>query len=295
MRRVPTCLLSSHAAPRVSHGHDPDAFVEIGSLTKVLTGTLLLRLAAAGTLDPDDPVDRFLNAPAGTGITLRHLAEHTSGLPRLPPGLTGRDPYAAFTDAALRALTGRLDALTTAAPGASTEYSNLGYALLGAALVAAGARPYEELVREHVLQPLGVEHGVAVRPPGRRLVARGLFGRELRPWTMDGAILPAGGMWATPRATADLVVGLLVEGRLGAPAPTWQSAAGLTWHNGATRNASAFAGAFPDGQWVVVHRLGGSPERTDAMAVEHLRETRRGRRGEDRPGEERPENASAPG
>ncbi|MBB5937743.1 serine hydrolase domain-containing protein [Streptomyces zagrosensis] len=270
MRPIPTCLLSGDGPERVSHGHDPDRFVQIGSLTKVLTGTALMRLAEAKTLELADPVERWLPVPPGTGITLLHLAEHTSGLPRLPPGLSGRDPYASFDDAALRALCGRLKALTVREPGTEEEYSNFGYAVLGAALVAATGQPYERVVREQVLNPLGID-AMAVQPPAdRRLCATGLFGRERKPWTMQGAILPAGGMWATPRAAARLLTGLLVERELGAPAPSWQHSGTVTWHNGATRDASVFAGALPDGRWVLVHQLGGSPDATDAVGVRHL-------------------------
>jgi D-alanyl-D-alanine-carboxypeptidase/D-alanyl-D-alanine-endopeptidase len=49
----------------------------------------------------------------------------------------------------------------------------------------------------------------------------------------------------------------------------------LLWHNGATRDASVFTGAFPDtGDWVLVHRLGGSPDDTDRLGVELLAEAR---------------------
>ncbi|MGW3464699.1 serine hydrolase [Streptomyces olivaceoviridis] len=37
-------------------------------------------------LSLDDPLDRWLPTAPRTGITLLHLARHTSGLPRLPPG-----------------------------------------------------------------------------------------------------------------------------------------------------------------------------------------------------------------
>ncbi|MGW3664672.1 serine hydrolase [Streptomyces sp. NPDC005141] len=62
-------------------------------------------------LRDDDPLERRLNVPAGSGITLRHLARHTSGLPRLPPWTSRRDPYAAFDDRALQEILERLDVL----------------------------------------------------------------------------------------------------------------------------------------------------------------------------------------
>ncbi|MEU2062286.1 serine hydrolase domain-containing protein [Streptomyces sp. NPDC013455] len=271
MRRIPTCVLSDAGPPRVGDGHAVDRYVEIGSLTKALTGTLLARLAEAGVVGLDDPVERWLPAPPGTGVTLLHLARHTSGLPRLPPRVGRRDPYAAFDHAELLRLVRGLDALAVRPPGGE-EYSNLGYAVLGAALARAGGAGYGELLDTHVLRPLGITE-VTVRPPaGRRLTAPGLLpGTRRRPWTMDGAILPAGGLWATPRALGDLVVRLLVERRLGEPAVSWQSAGPLRWHNGATGDASAFAGAMDDGRWVVVHRLGGRPQDTDRAGVAALK------------------------
>lgn len=270
MSRTPSCVLSSDAPPHAIHGHSPDRYVEIGSLTKVLTGTALIRMAEAGLVGTSDPLERWLKTAPGTGVTLRHLVDHTSGLPRLPPGLSRRDPYRFFDDDTLRALLDRLDQIVVAQPGETQEYSNLGYAILGAALSAAAKLPFEAVIREHVLAPLGI-HEVTAHPPAeRQLHATGFLGRRRAAWTMDGAILPAGGMWATPRAAAGLLTGLLVDQKLGAPAPTWQTTGKLTWHNGATRNASVFAGALPGGRWILVHRLGGSHGDTDRMGVELL-------------------------
>ncbi|MFJ3234775.1 serine hydrolase domain-containing protein [Streptomyces sp. NPDC086787] len=277
MRRIPTCVLGDFGPPSVRDGHALDRFVQIGSLTKVVTGTALLRLAAIGALSPDDPVERWLPAAPGTGITLRHLAEHTSGLPRLPPQAAGRDPYVPFDTAALHDVLSRLDSVAVRPAGQQEEYSNLGYAVLGAALTAASGTTYEELVDAYVLGPLDVTEISADPDPARRLSAPGLFGRARKPWTMSGPILPAGGLWATPRAAADLVVRLLVERRLGEPAPTWQRTGPLHWHNGATRDASVFAGATDDGRWVLVHRLGGDPDDTDLSGIEVLKGSGRGR------------------
>jgi CubicO group peptidase (beta-lactamase class C family) len=71
---------------------------EVGSVTKTMTATLL---AADGSLRLDDEVGRWLPAGANAGITLRQLATHASGLPRLAPnmGLPTVDlanPYAEF-------------------------------------------------------------------------------------------------------------------------------------------------------------------------------------------------------
>ncbi|MCJ0868607.1 serine hydrolase [Streptomyces sp. AP-93] len=275
MSRTPTFVVGSDHEARATHGHDATRYVQIGSLTKVVTGTVLVRLVHEGVLGLDDPVERWLPAVPGTGITLRNLADHTSGLPRLPPHVRGRDPYRSFDQPALVSVLRDLDRVVTAPAGQEEEYSNLGYAVLGAALCAAAGLSYEELVRDLVLDPLGVGEMTAYPPDEGRLLATSRWGRPVKPWTMSGAILPAGGLWATPTAAARLVAGLLVDRVLGEPAPSWQRTGGVTWHNGATRGASVFAGVLTDGRWVLVHRLGGSPTATDRMGGELLARRKR--------------------
>ncbi|MFF3845739.1 serine hydrolase domain-containing protein [Streptomyces sp. NPDC002328] len=277
---TPTCLLGGPGIPdRVVHGHDADRFVEIGSLTKTFTGTILARLAEDGVVGLDAPLEECLaDVPPGTGITLRRLAEHTSGLPRLPDTPLGPpdDPYSGFTEEALRESLGRLDRLTAGRSGkpgepGEPEYSNFGYAVLGHALTTVTGRSYQELVDACVLLPLGLDAGAATASPpqDRRLVPRGLFGRPRPLWTLTGPILPAGGLWSTCRTLTHVVVGLLVERRLGPPALSWQRGPSILWHNGATRGSSVVAAAHDDGRWVVVHRLGG-PDGAERLARKAL-------------------------
>ncbi|UUU33177.1 beta-lactamase family protein [Streptomyces sp. CA-210063] len=272
--RTPTCLLGGAGIDdRVAHGHDADRFVEIGSLTKVFTGTVLARLAAEGAVGLDTPLEECVEeVPRGTGVTLRHLAEHTSGLPRLPAGPTGPpdDPYVDFTETALRETLRDLDRLTAGRLG-EEEYSNLGYAVLGHALTTVTGRSYQQLVDTYVLLPLGVEAGAVTASPaaGQRLVPRGLFGRPRPLWTLTGPILPAGGMWSTCRTLAHILVALLIERRLGDPAPSWQRGPSIRWHNGATRGSSVVAAAHDDGRWILLHRLG-DRARTDELARQTL-------------------------
>ncbi|WP_344005444.1 hypothetical protein [Streptomyces thermocarboxydovorans] len=44
----------------------------------------------------------------------------------------------------------------------------------------------------------------------------------------------------------------------------------MLWHDGATRDASVFAGATPQG-WILVHRLSGESAATDKLALDTLR------------------------
>ena len=269
---VPSCVISFRGV-RVEGAHDPDLFVEIGSLTKIVTGTALLQLVAKETVQLDDPIERWLPVPDGTGITLRHLVSHTSGLPRLPPQLPGHsdaDPYRQFNTLALEDLFGRLPDLVQHPPGQHEKYSNFGYAVLGAALTAAAGSPYTEIVAKQVLGPLGLPaDAMTPHPPsGARLVPRTrLLRRAVRPWTTDGAILPAGGLWATPQTLACLVRGLVVNRKLGPPAPTWYRSGSQFRYNGATSTATVSVVAEPSGPWAVTHRLGGDPVETARIAT----------------------------
>ncbi|GAB7031264.1 serine hydrolase domain-containing protein [Streptomyces sp. NPDC021749] len=274
---VPTCVMGGRGIPdHVSRGHDFDKFVELGSLTKVITGTVLTQLATAGALDLDDPIERRLDdVPEDTGVTLRHLAEHTSGLPRLPPG-TGAsafDPYRSFTDTTLHEVL-RNWHKTATGPVGTTQYSNLGYAVLGHVLTTTTGRTFQQLADEYVLAPLDLPEGAvtASPPPDQRLVRRNLFGQPRRPWTLTGPILPAGGLWATPRTVARIVVGLVVDRVLGEPAPTWVRHGPTLSHIGATRTASAFTAAHEDGRWIFLHRLHGNQHRTVHLATQKLKQ-----------------------
>ncbi|MET9503627.1 serine hydrolase domain-containing protein [Streptomyces sp. NPDC006622] len=64
----------------------------------------------------------------------------------------------------------RLDTLVRRPPGQGEEYSNLGYAVLGAALTAASGATYEELVTEYVLRPLDLTEISSNPDPDRRLL-----------------------------------------------------------------------------------------------------------------------------
>ncbi|WP_306333145.1 serine hydrolase [Streptomyces sp. KL118A] len=159
----------------------PDTRFEIGSLTKTFTALLLAEMVARGEVAYDDPITRFLPRGAaphlqGSRITLLHLATHTSGLPRLPPGFLRQgapvwfsNPYAPYSAASLR----RALAHTRpqAAPGTRVRYSNFGVGLLGELLTRAadgsdgledsggfGAGHFAPLLADRVLDPLGLTH-----------------------------------------------------------------------------------------------------------------------------------------
>jgi CubicO group peptidase (beta-lactamase class C family) len=172
-----------------------DGRFEIGSVTKTMTATLLALLEADGKLRLDDEIGRWLSAGANGGITLRQLATHTSGLPRLAPNMDLRtvdpaNPYAGFGFE--RAEEGLRQA--TAAPGSPWLYSNFGYHLLGLVLERASGQSYQTLVADRLLEPLAMTcSGVGSSGGGTPLPGHA-GGGEVPHWDQP---LGAGGIEAT--------------------------------------------------------------------------------------------------
>jgi D-alanyl-D-alanine-carboxypeptidase/D-alanyl-D-alanine-endopeptidase len=152
--------------------HDGDILFEIGSITKVFTTLLLADMVERKSVKLEDPVRLFLPPGAaipkrgGKEITLLHLATHTSGLPRVPPGLfltllfhpgdLVENPYAHYSARDLYSSLAYCK--LTREPGEREEYSNVGMGLLGNALVyRSGAKSYDDLVVERVCGPLGMK------------------------------------------------------------------------------------------------------------------------------------------
>jgi CubicO group peptidase (beta-lactamase class C family) len=134
---------------------------EIGSITKVFTGTLLADMHERGHVKIDSPLAELLpggvTAPVADEkpITLAHLATHTSGLPRLPSNMdpTHHNPYADFTVEKMYAFLGGHELRR---PPGKYEYSNYGMGLLGQVLAERAGKTYEQLVIERICEPLGM-------------------------------------------------------------------------------------------------------------------------------------------
>ena len=137
----------------------PDTRFRIGSVTKQFTAALILQLVEEGKMRLDAPISAYLPdypAEPGRRITVRHLLTHTSGLPNYTslPGFMqdrARNPY---TPAELIGLFSGLP--LEFEPGSQFRYSNSGYIVLGALVEAVTGRPYDEVLQERLLTPLGL-------------------------------------------------------------------------------------------------------------------------------------------
>jgi CubicO group peptidase (beta-lactamase class C family) len=141
----------------------PDRRFHVGSLSKSVLATGVLRLATAGRIDLDTPVLRYLpelsfeNPWAGSSdVTVRHLLDHTSGLndAHMWHMFSERaDPdaplIAAFPDP-------KLQLRIRAQPGSRFSYSTMGYTLLGMIIESVVGERYETYLDEHVLDALAM-------------------------------------------------------------------------------------------------------------------------------------------
>jgi serine-type D-Ala-D-Ala carboxypeptidase/endopeptidase len=250
---------------------------EIGSISKVFTGTLLAEMVGSGEVALTDPLSRFLPAtvtvPSRSGKVIRlvDLATVSSGLPRLPT-MEPRDPSNPYADFGTEQLYRFLSSYRLPRdPGAAYEYSNLGMGLLGHALALRAARSYEDLVLERVLGPAGMrDTRIALTDDQRRRLAVPHDGDldPASPWDFD--VLAGAGGWRSTAADMVRFLDALLgapNGRLG-PAVTlatenrfptgvpglsvglaWhileREGHRIVWHNGQTGGFHSFVGFEP--------------------------------------------------
>jgi D-alanyl-D-alanine carboxypeptidase len=138
----------------------------IASISKVITSIVVLQFVEAGQLGLDDAVGDRLAAIVGAHvsdprvatITVRQLLSHTAGFPSYQRAFFG-GAYGSCHDLAADALSRSL----SNAPGTDYTYSNLNFCLLGLLIEQIAGRPYEAVVNDRLLAPLGID-GMRMAP-----------------------------------------------------------------------------------------------------------------------------------
>jgi CubicO group peptidase (beta-lactamase class C family) len=137
----------------------PRTLFRIGSNTKPLTGTAVMRLVEAGQLDLDQlvrtyvPWLTFSEEGAADEITLRMLMSHTAGLGTVAGQYGSREPSG--LEAFIREQLPEIPFV--APPGKLYSYSNLGLCLVGYIAEAVAGKPYAQLMQELVFEPLEMQ------------------------------------------------------------------------------------------------------------------------------------------
>ena len=159
---------------------------EIGSISKHFLAVVFMQLAAEGRIDLHAPVMDYLpwfsvrseHAP----ITPHHLLCHTAGLP------TG---FAHRPDSMMELW--ELRTVRPGAPGEYWHYSDVGYSLLGELAETVIGQSFDQLIRERVLEPVGLEDSYASVTSSMRSALAVGYKRQYdgRPWRSGSPVYPA--------------------------------------------------------------------------------------------------------
>jgi CubicO group peptidase (beta-lactamase class C family)/pimeloyl-ACP methyl ester carboxylesterase len=131
----------------------------LGSVTKQFTATLILQLVQEGKLNLNGKITDYLTnyrKETGSQVSIHHLLTHSSGIPNYTDNESffpnSVKPYS-VTDFIRIYCSGDLEFK----PGAQFSYSNSGYFILGAILEKLTGKTYEQVLKERILEPLGMK------------------------------------------------------------------------------------------------------------------------------------------
>ncbi|GAB3705413.1 serine hydrolase domain-containing protein [Nocardiopsis oceani] len=280
-------------------GADGETAYEIGSISKAMTGLLLADAVERGEVTEDTELGSLLelgDAPAAS-VTLAELSSHRSGLPNMPPGLLSTARTLVEGMRGHDYFTADLETLQEQAAEADLtdrgeyEYSNFGTALLGQALATAAGTDYETLLRERLLEPLGLADTAFAATdadiPEAAATGYGRFGRPV-PSEADPTEAGMSGVYSTGGDMGRFAHALL-DGEApgtGAMEPRWETGSDevglgwmvtdhdgteVTWHNGMTNGFSAMLALDREADRAVIV-LADSQVSVDQIALDLLEE-----------------------
>ena len=141
---------------------DSLSYYEIGSITKTFTGIMMTDYLLKNNISIETPINSFLpsNLPelkfAGESIKIKHLLNHTAGLPNLPSDCDICNPTQLYDST--RTYNYLKTLKLSVKPGTKYAYSNLGMGLVGTILERATKKTYSRLLEEIITNPLGLKH-----------------------------------------------------------------------------------------------------------------------------------------
>ena len=196
-------------------GADGTTPMEVGSMTKAMTGLVIADAVHRGEVRMDAPVATYLpqldGSPAGTA-TLHELVTHTAGYTEFGAATVRRAAWMAplgknFFTADSTQMTKETRNQTLSGRG-RYAYSTLESAVAGQAVAAAAHLSYPDLMRTRLFEPLGMSD-TAIQV-GHPLVTGGRSesGLPVQPWVMD-AYAPGAAAVSTTRDLAKLATALL--------------------------------------------------------------------------------------
>ena len=130
------------------------AIFEIASVSKQFTAMTIMMMFEQGKLSFDDPIEKFIPGLPYPGITIRHLLNHTSGLPDYQDVMDQHWDKTKVADNANNiAYLIQYHPPVLFAPGTKYEYSNTGYMLLASIMEKASGQDFIEFCRKQFFVP----------------------------------------------------------------------------------------------------------------------------------------------
>jgi CubicO group peptidase (beta-lactamase class C family) len=142
-----------------SSRNDAATIYQLGSITKQFTAAIVLKLEEEKKLSLQDKVSKYFpNYPKGDSITIAHLLTHTSGIYNYTTNKEFMNTEVTKPASREKIMALFKDKPLNFSPGAGWDYSNSGYCLLGYIIAEAAHKPYEQVAREYIFQPLHMDN-----------------------------------------------------------------------------------------------------------------------------------------
>jgi len=136
---------------------DDNSVFQLASVSKQFTAAAILILKDRGRLDLDDKVTDFYPEFPYTEVTVRHLLNHTSGLPKYFWLAEHKwDKEHAPSNGEMMDLLSKEKLNPFFRPGANFDYSNTGYFVLSAIVEKVSGQPFADFVDREIFKPLNM-------------------------------------------------------------------------------------------------------------------------------------------
>jgi CubicO group peptidase (beta-lactamase class C family) len=134
--------------------------IDIQSVAKGITAISILQLHEAGKLNINDPLSQYFPSLAFyKGVQVRHILNHTSGLPRFFEVVFSNWPQDQFLSTAeMVELVADLQPDAQSKPGEYEAYNQTAYMLLAEIVEQVAGQSFTAYVRQHIFKPAGMTH-----------------------------------------------------------------------------------------------------------------------------------------
>jgi CubicO group peptidase (beta-lactamase class C family) len=240
-----------------------ETIYEIGSITKTFTALLMMDYLQSNSLSINNPINNFLPydvpllARSNVPIRVRHLLNHTSGLPRLPEdfeaGMDINNPYKHYDSTKVYNFLKNYRLMVE--PGEVWEYSNLGMGLVGLILERKTHMSYEDLLKVKICTPLGLSKTKITLNSNDSLnyaVGYDAYGTQVPYWDDMNAFKGAGAIRSNAKDMIAYGKNILNYETSLLKTPI-DSCLKVTYDNGSTKMASGWIYQTINGNDIVIH------------------------------------------